>query len=46
VILYCETGIRAGIVYMALTSMLEYPNVSVYDGALMEWTSVADNVVE
>ncbi len=46
VILYCETGIRAGIVYMALTSMLEYPKVSVYDGALFEWVSVADNAVE
>ena len=46
VILYCETGIRAGIVYMALTSMLEYPNVSVYDGAMFEWISVPDNAVE
>ena len=45
-ILYCETAIRAGIVYMALTSILEYPNVSVYDGAMMEWISVADNPVE
>jgi thiosulfate/3-mercaptopyruvate sulfurtransferase len=46
VILYCETGIRAGIVYMALTSMLEYPNVSIYDGAMMEWISIAENAVD
>jgi len=39
VILYCESSVRAGIVYLALTSALDYPNVKVYDGALFEWTA-------
>ncbi|MDX9848452.1 MAG: rhodanese-like domain-containing protein [Tenuifilaceae bacterium] len=37
VILYCATSVRAGIVFLALTSVLEYPNVKVYDGAYNEW---------
>lgn len=37
VILYCATSVRAGVVYLALTSILEYPNVKVYDGAYNEW---------
>jgi len=39
VILYCESSVRAGIVYLALTTALDYPNVKVYDGALFEWTA-------
>ncbi|GAB7087480.1 sulfurtransferase [Marinifilum fragile] len=39
VILYCESSVRAGVVYMALKSALGYPNVKVYDGALFEWTA-------
>jgi len=39
VILYCETSIRAGIVYMAMTSLLDYPKVRVYDGAIYEWAA-------
>ncbi len=39
VILHCETSARAGIVHMALTAILEYPNVKVYDGALFEWSA-------
>ena len=37
IILYCATSVRAGIIYLALTSVLEYPNVKVYDGAYNEW---------
>jgi thiosulfate/3-mercaptopyruvate sulfurtransferase len=37
VILYCATSVRAGIVFLALTSILDYPNVKVYDGAYNEW---------
>ena len=37
IILYCATSARAGIVFMAMTSMLDYPNVKVYDGAWNEW---------
>ena len=39
IILYCESSVRAGIVYLALTSALNYPKVKVYDGALFEWTA-------
>lgn len=46
VILYCESGVRAGILYLALKSALNYPNVKVYDGAYTEWQSVAANKVE
>ncbi|MBN2185253.1 MAG: sulfurtransferase [Candidatus Krumholzibacteriota bacterium] len=45
-ILYCESSVRAGIVFMALTSILEYPNVKVYDGAMYEWTADPENPVE
>ncbi len=37
IILYCATSARTGIVFMAMTSMLDYPNVKVYDGAWNEW---------
>lgn len=39
IILYCETSVRAGIVYLALTSILEFPKVTVYDGAYFEWSA-------
>ena len=37
IILYCETSVRAGIVFTALKEVLNYPNVRVYDGAYTEW---------
>jgi len=37
IILYCATSARAGIVYLAMKSLLKYPNVKVYDGAYNEW---------
>jgi len=37
IILYCATSARAGILFMAMTSELDYPNVKVYDGAWNEW---------
>jgi len=46
VVIYCETSVRAGIVYLALTSILDYPSVRVYDGALYEWSADAANAVE
>ncbi|MCD4793137.1 MAG: sulfurtransferase [Bacteroidales bacterium] len=44
IILYCKTSTRAGIVFLALKSILSYPTVKVYDGALNEW--VKANKVE
>lgn len=46
VIIYCESGVRAGIIFFVLKSALDYPNVKVYDGAYSEWQSVAGNKVE
>ncbi|WP_319591515.1 sulfurtransferase [uncultured Draconibacterium sp.] len=44
VIVYCETSVRAGVIYLALKG-LGYPNVKVYDGAYLEWQSVDSNKV-
>ena len=46
VIIYCESGVRAGIIFLALKSALNYPNVKVYDGAYAEWQSVSANKVD
>jgi len=45
VILYCESSVRAGIVFMTLTSILDYKNVKVYDGAFNEWQADNENKV-
>ncbi len=45
VIAYCETSVRAGIVYLALKG-LGYSKVKVYDGAYIEWQATASNKVE
>lgn len=37
VIVYCKTGVNAGLVYFALKSLLKYPNVKVYEGGWVEW---------
>jgi thiosulfate/3-mercaptopyruvate sulfurtransferase len=37
VILYCATGVRAGAHFLALTSILGYPNVKVYEGGYNEF---------
>ncbi len=39
VILYCKTGVTAGFLYFVLKSVLNYPNVKVYDGAYLDWTN-------
>ncbi len=46
IILYCTSSVRAGVVYMALTSILGYKNVKVYDGAVYEWVAKGNNVVK
>jgi len=45
VILYCASSVRAGIVFMALHSGLQYPKVKVYDGAFYEWEADSKNEV-
>jgi thiosulfate/3-mercaptopyruvate sulfurtransferase len=46
VIVYCETSVRAGILFHTLTSALNYPNVKLYDGAYREWQSKPSNKVQ
>ncbi|MBU8921312.1 MAG: sulfurtransferase [Bacteroidales bacterium] len=45
-ILYCDTSIRAGMIYMVLNAILEYPNVRVYDGAMSEWAADPANPLD
>jgi len=45
VIAYCETSVRAGVIFLALKG-LGYPNVKVYDGAYLEWQATASNKVD
>lgn len=45
VIVYCKSSSRAGLEFMALTSILGYKNVKVYDGAFYEWEAIASNDV-
>jgi len=44
-IVYCETSVRAGIIFLVLKG-LGYPNVKVYDGAYLEWQATASNKVD
>ena len=44
IIVYCESSVRAGIIYLSLRG-LGYPKVAVYDGAYLEWQSVTSNAV-
>jgi thiosulfate/3-mercaptopyruvate sulfurtransferase len=37
VILYCKTSTTAGLAFFIMKSLLDYPNVKVYDGAWGEW---------
>ncbi len=45
VIAFCETSVRAGIVFLALKG-LGYSKVKVYDGAYLEWQATSSNKVE
>ncbi|MBU0488651.1 MAG: hypothetical protein KKD31_11950 [Bacteroidetes bacterium] len=38
IILYCKTSTTAGLAYFILSSLLNYTNVKVYDGAYLEWS--------
>jgi thiosulfate/3-mercaptopyruvate sulfurtransferase len=47
VILYCATGVRAGVHFLALTSILGYQNVKVYEGGYNEFVALeASKVVK
>ncbi|MBN2616428.1 MAG: sulfurtransferase [Bacteroidales bacterium] len=38
IVLYCQTSIRASVVFAALKGILGWPNVKLYDGAYVAWT--------
>ncbi len=46
VIVYCNTGVWASVVYAGLSSVLDYPNVKVYDGSYSEWVANSNPVVK
>ena len=39
IILYCKTSTTAGLAYFILSSLLNYSNVKIYDGAYLEWAA-------
>lgn len=45
VVVYCQTGIKAAVLYIALKEVAGYQNVKLYAGAYAEWASVADNPI-
>jgi len=46
IILICPTSVRAAKGYLALKSILGYPNVKVYAGGINEWVTTASNKIE
>jgi thiosulfate/3-mercaptopyruvate sulfurtransferase len=46
IILYCRLSHRASLVYFALTQLLGYPRVRVYDGSWTEWGSIVGVPIE
>ncbi|TEB09470.1 Thiosulfate sulfurtransferase [Pelotomaculum propionicicum] len=37
IIVYCDSGVSSSLVWFALSELLGYPSVKLYDGALYEW---------
>ncbi len=37
IIVYCDSGVSSSLVWFALSELLGYPSVEIYDGALYEW---------
>ncbi|MBI3937737.1 MAG: sulfurtransferase [Betaproteobacteria bacterium] len=46
IVTYCRMGHRATVLYFALTQLLGYKNVRVYDGSWTEWGNLAGVPVE
>jgi len=43
VVVYCQTGIKAAVLYIALKEIAGFQNVKLYAGAYAEWASIAEN---
>lgn len=46
IVVYCQTGIKAAVLYIALKEIAGFSNVKLYAGAYAEWASVAENPIE
>jgi thiosulfate/3-mercaptopyruvate sulfurtransferase len=46
IIVYCQTGIKASVVYVALSEIAGFPKVKLYAGAYAEWASLPENPIE
>jgi len=46
IIVYCQTGIKAATVYVALHEIAGFQNVKLYAGAYAEWAMNPDNPIE
>lgn len=45
IVFYCATSVRAGLPYLVAKTILNFPNVKVYDGAINEWKETASNPI-
>ena len=43
IVIYCQTGIKAAVTFVALKEIAGFPHVKLYAGAYAEWVSVAEN---
>jgi thiosulfate/3-mercaptopyruvate sulfurtransferase len=45
IVVYCQTGIKASVAYVALKEIAGFPKVRLYAGAYAEWASAAENPI-
>ncbi len=43
IVVYCQTGIKAAVTYIALKEIAGFSNVKLYAGAYAEWVSIPEN---
>jgi len=46
IVFYCATSVRAGLPFFVAKTIMGFPNVKVYDGAMNEWETDASNPIE